>query len=289
MNDRLVLAVLVGAMCVALVVVVVWAYRPTSGYRRAVRWAERTGLPFEPSSLRRSIVARFRLTEIAEGWAGIATGAVSLAFLATPVGASPLYVLIVVLPTFLVSRLIAACVVSLRERLFHPAPDAPRVARIRTMRTSDYLGPVRRAVTWILAAAAGGFVVALVVVGSSGVRNTAAWISAAAALTCALSACAVLPLLERAVLRTPQPASDTVELAWDDALRADALVNIRLSVAVACVLGIALAVSALWDVGADKFLPSQIVIWGQLALQIAFPPNGLALRPALRPQAAVTA
>ena len=46
---------------------------------------------------------------------------------------------------------------------------------------------------------------------------------------------------------------------------------------------------ALWDVGADKFLPSQIVIWGQLALQIAFPPNGLALRPALRPQAAVTA
>lgn len=262
--------------------------RRASGYRRAGNWAMRTGLPFDPAPLRRSVLRRFRDLEVADAGAALAAAAMSAAAYATPVGDSLLFVVVVVLPSYVLTSLVGVLAVTLRERLFHPAPDVPRVARARAMQTSDYLGPRRRAATWVVGVATVVLLAALWVAaarGSLAPDATSTAVAASVVIVISLLLCVSLPFIDDVILAQPQPASDTIELAWDDALRANALSCIRLAVAVVGVAGVTLAASALWPDPTSAFGQAQIVMWGQLILQLIYPPQGFALRPALRPTA----
>lgn len=278
------------AIALGAIVGAVLAQRPASGYRRAEGWAYRARLVLDPAPLRLSIVRRFRAMNVADSGAGLVTAVVAAALLATPLADSELYLLTAVLPTMLLTSLAATVAVGVRERLFDPAPDAPRVARLRTMTTSDYLGRARCTTTWILAAAT---IVALGIILLEAARGDLAADAAtlvACGLLVPLALCAGLPRLERAILTQSQPASNTLELAWDDALRSACLASIRLSAGVACLVGVALAVSTVWvNSDARLFAASQIIVWGQVALQSIYPLRGFRLRPSLRPTSAVTA
>lgn len=277
--------VFVAATAVVATIGVAVAYRPASAYRRAEGWAYRARLPFDPAPLRQSVVRRFRALQRGQAWAVVASAVIAAALLLTPLGGEQWFILVALLPALLLTDLACRVAIGMRERLFDPAPDAPRIARLQPLSTRAYLGPVRRALTWVLAGVTALLlgVVALAVVRGDLSAGTAA--PAIVTLAIALALAAALPRIDRAILNRPQPASDTVELAWDDALRSDTLASLRLTISVVCLVGIAVAVGALWAGADDWFAASQIIVWGQLALQIVYPPRGFAIMPALRPSA----
>jgi len=100
------------------------------------------------------------------------------------------------------------------------APELPRVARATQPRMNDYLSLV-----WVVASmvvCTTGFVVAIVVLP----RNASnGWMDSLLVALIAVNALTLAgsPLLARRLLSSPQPANDSLQLAWDDALRAQAL------------------------------------------------------------------
>lgn len=288
---RLLNTVLIAGCALGFGIALWRAGRPESGYHAAFRWAERAELPLTESVLRHGVAARFRTAAIAEASMGLAATALSAPFLATSLAESALFLFVVMFPAILLSLPLAAVGVTLRERLFAPAPNAVRVARARQMTTADYLGPVRRATPWVLAAGSVAMLVVLVTVWvRTPDRIAAGWaVGALVVGAIALLCCLVLPPLERALLDQPQPASAPLELSWDDSLRAGALGTLRLTAAMACLVTIATAAGALTaDAGLGvPFLSTQIVVWGQGTLAIMYPNRGFRLQPGVRPLAPV--
>lgn len=122
-------------------------------------------------------------------------------------------------------------------------PDATRVARLDAPTLGDYVHPA-----WVWAAGIGAVAaVALsagllsgAVPGDAGAAGMPlAGVATLAASAVAGVACAAI--ITRRVLAIPQPASDEVELEWDDALRAHALRDIWIA---SIGLGAATVVSA---------------------------------------------
>lgn len=282
LNIVLTVAMTIIAACVLLVL-----SGKASAQARADRYSIRVELPYGSERTRVSVTRALRLRTLAGGCAILAGSLVSAALLFTPLAESPFFIFSTLLPSLVVGTVIGTTLIGVRERLFHPAPDAPRIARARSMRASDYLDPVRRALPWALAAIA---LVPLAAVGVSALR-TPGRVDAVAAPTVgvlalvAVTAFALLPRLERLILAQPQPASDTLELAWDDALRAGAIISLRLSCALAAWFVFSLSVVALWLPTDSPWnaLAAQLPTWGMIALQFVYPNDGKPLPAPLHP------
>lgn len=284
--------VIVIAIVIIGVIVLLARRGPASALARADRYSMTIRLPYgvtpgEVESTRASVARVIGARTFASDVALVTSGLLSAALLGTPLATSSLFVLTVFVPCLVVGSVIGAVVVSLRERLFHPAPDARRVAHVRFMRTSDYLDPARRLLPWAL-----GIAAAVVVATAAAIRASAparvdgALVTIAVALAAvAMVVFAVVPWLERLVLAQPQPASDTLQLAWDDSLRTGTLSELRLAAALSAWFALAVALVALWqgDAPGTPTLATQLPTWGMIALQFVYPITGRRLRTELYP------
>jgi hypothetical protein len=105
-------------------------------------------------------------------------------------------------------------------------PELPRVARATQPRMADYLPT-----SWVVASVAvctTGLVVALVALQRITAGGTMNWILVVMIAVNAVTLSGS-PLLARRLLASPQPANDSLQLAWDDAMRAHGLRSVWLA------------------------------------------------------------
>lgn len=220
------------------------------GAGRVAQMSLRARLPLGAATTERSIRARTRALTRANMWGLLAALAVVASmFVLTPLGASPFFLWFVALAVLLGVMTVSAAVVNTRERLFSPAPTAPRVARAQTLTTADYIGRWRARIPAAVLGGTGLLLAGVVVaVGLGAVQPTLlVWLGAAVLL--GVAAALVGRAAESRVLAQPQPATDTLELAWDDLFRSDALSTLRMGTAMAAWLPFGLALSILLRAG----------------------------------------
>lgn len=247
------------------------------GAGRVARLSLRARLPLGSASTERSIRSRARTLTRVNMWALlVALAAMGAMLLLTPLGESPYFLLFVAITILLGVLTISTAVVNTRERLFSPAPAAPRIARVRSVSTEEYIGRPRALLPVVLLGVAAVLVpgvVAAVLAGWLAV-DWLPWLAAACMLTA--GAVIVVRVAERCILAQPQPASDTVELAWDDLFRADALSTLRMGAAMAAWLTLGLAGALLLRAGlpfassAGEAVLGLFPWWGIPALQVLY-------------------
>lgn len=106
------------------------------------------------------------------------------------------------------------------------APELPRVARATEPHMTDYLSPA-----WVVAGITvclTGLAAALVVLPNN---PASSWLNYLLVALIAVNMVTLVasPLLARRLLSSPQPANDSLQLAWDDALRAHGLRSVWLA------------------------------------------------------------
>lgn len=258
----------------------------SAAYARADRFSQRIRLPFGRPETRDSVAVRMRSATRSSMGAMLVGLGVAACMLPTPLGHSQAFIFVAVFPVLIVVGVVSAWM-SVRERIFHPAPDAPRIARPRALGVSDYLDPFRRVLPWVLVSISGACFAALVftLIRDPGRVDSVPAIGAAVIAVIALAAVVGVLLLERLVLAQPQPAADTLELAWDDAFRATTIGQLRLTVAYAAWLVLSLSLGALWVGSGAAFsgIAWQLPTWGIIALQFVYPNNGRRLPSPLYP------
>lgn len=237
--------VFLGAIGVVAVVVLTATFRPDFGARAAHRYSVRARLPFGSDAVAVSVRHRLRTLTRANMW-GVLVVIVLLSVImgTTELGSDPQFLWLMAAATLLTLSVVDA-VITVRERLIGPAPEALRVARPTLMRVEDYLGPWRRRTPVALlgiAALATGVTTAL---SAAGLSSASASTAVGVAMAIAVVAAAVTRFAERKILQQAQPASNTLELAWDDSFRSDALGYLRLAAALAAWLPIGLAAASL--------------------------------------------
>lgn len=280
---NVVIMVILIAVCTVMVLLV---STKSSAFARADRFSQRIRLPYGTPETRESVVLRVQAASRARAIALLIGVLAASGLLLTPLATTPAFPVYVIFPALIATGVVSA-VMSVRERLFHPAPTSPRIARPRHLGAGDYLDPFRRLLPWGLACAAAA---SLAVLGLTWLRSpdrvdSSLALAATVFSVVALVAFIGVPLVERTVLARPQPATDTLELAWDDAFRATTLGELRLTMGFAAWLVLSLSVGALWVEGADEFsgLVWQVPTWGLIALQFVYPNTGRRLRAELYP------
>jgi hypothetical protein len=269
--------VVMAAMIAVFTVLVIVGGSNTSAYARADRFSQRSRLPYGTEQTRESVVRHMRSAGRAGTIAALIGTLWASCLLLTPLATSPVFVFVAVLPVLILTGAVSAAV-SVRERLFQPAPSAPRIARARALGVADYLDPFRRLLPWMLAPAAA---VCLTAVCISVTRHPdrldgVLVFSLLIVSIVALATFVAVPILERMVLEQPQPATDTLELAWDDAFRATTLGQLRLALAFAAWIVLALSAGVLWPGSDGSFggFALQVPTWGIIALQFVYPNTG---------------
>lgn len=196
-----------------------------------------------------------------------------------PVNASASVIWLVTLPLTLTGMCAGAAFVALRESLFHRHPDAVRVARPTTVTIHDYVSPRRLRTPPALILTA--IVLCLVgfALGITGLIDGATFIRSVALplLAATLSVTVIGGMLAQRVLRQPQPAGSELELAWDDAFRADTFRALWMFGSIIAWLAVAAAglgmlqgfdaiAGTTWSIG----LGSQLFTWGFLVILFSF-------------------
>jgi len=274
--DRTTLSFNIAFMAISAVVLLVVLVAMTgraSSYRRADAMSRRLRLPYGTAATRDVIAARTRRTTTWALLAAFVGLCAAVPLLTTPLGNESYFLLIAVLPCILLPTAAVHVVLNLRERLFHPAPDVPRIARLTRMSLRDYLGPARLRAPWVLAALLAVIVVAIVATWSAAPERLAATSVVAFTVVTAIAVLlqAARPILDRLVLDRPQPAADTLELAWDDAFRTETLSSLALVTCQLTGLAIGIGMIALATPGSLwAALATQLPTWGVIAPQLVY-------------------
>ena len=150
---------------------------------------------------------------------------------------------------------LAAAASSVRATL--RTPGGPRVARLRQTRPSDYVPPVSHRLAWFVCAMA-VVTIALALLPAAAVPRVVSVPGAALGVVGVL-ALAAYEVVSRLVAAHAQPAGDTDELVWDDALRSVALRDLMLAPLLGLFLG------AVWSIAASPSAASPFA-WVSVAL-----------------------
>lgn len=228
--------VLIASVAISLFAVgVIGWYSRSAGRTRAAHHVARTvDLGLDPA-VERSVAARLARREVVGGVGGLVTmwGTVGLLAVTTDVleaGFAPLLVAV----GYLLGHAVGYGAVAWDESR-RPAPPGPRLARASTPQHGDYVARHERWGAWAAAGVAtvvaAGFAALDVGVGVPGMP----WPLVAATAVLPWLAIALDEVLARRLLDRRQVASTTLELAWDDAMRARTL---RDMVTVPLVLGL---------------------------------------------------
>ncbi|MBO1753020.1 hypothetical protein J4G33_14500 [Actinotalea sp. BY-33] len=145
------------------------------------------------------------------------------------------YGVIGVVMGFFAGHAVGYGVVAWREAM-RPVPDGPRLARTTTPSVEDYVAPHERRGAWVAAGVSVLVAAGLALVHSSGIMDLGPMPWGAVVLAVLVPPLVVLleELASRRVVARRQVAASTLELAWDDALRAR---TVRDLVTVALVIG----------------------------------------------------
>ncbi|HUG51808.1 MAG TPA: hypothetical protein VLZ78_12495 [Terrimesophilobacter sp.] len=168
---------------------------------------------------------------------------------------------------------------SLRHTMFQQNKESARLARPRATTVSYYVSPWRRRLAPMFGLAAIVLCACGMVLGHVGVIDEGTFIQGPALVMLAVALIVFLFGLaaERRILYHPQPASETLELAWDDAFRAESLRALRMFVTFVAWLAVAAAgvgmlqgldavAGTSWSRGAG----AQLFAWGCLATICSF-------------------
>ena len=168
---------------------------------------------------------------------------------------------------------------SLRESLFRQGKDSPRLARSRVTSLRDYLSPWRLRLAPAFSLIAAVLCAVGMLLGLLGLIDVATFIRSPALplLAVALLVFFVGMAAERRVLGHPQPATDTLELAWDDAFKADTFRVLRVFATIVAWLAVAAAgigmlqgLDAITGTSWSTGVGPQLFIWGYLATLSSF-------------------
>lgn len=179
-----------------------------------------------PSTLVPVIGRRLAVREVAGVGAGLLLGWIGIAVLAGTAGTGTRNVLLVVVVlNYLLGHAAGYGAIAWREATRPVAADGPRVARATVAVQADYVAPLERIGARWIAAASALVAVGVVLADRSGwlvlQPLPGAWVGVAVVLPAALVL--AYELVAARLLREPQPARSTLELAWDDAMRARTL------------------------------------------------------------------
>jgi hypothetical protein len=248
--------------------------------RLAASFWRKVGLPMATDEMASAVSRRvgyYGSATPAGGLAGLLGCAVAL-YLNPSLG-SMSFIWLVLLPATMIGIAAFEVGVSLRSSLFQQDRESSRLARPRATTVSDYVSPWRLLLAPVFVLAAIVLCACGVVLGQVGVIDTGTFIGSPALVMLAVALVVFFFGLsvERRILGHRQPATDTLELAWDDAFRAETLRSLRmfetdmawLAVAAAgrgVLLGLDAVAGTSWslDVG------DQLFVWGCLATQWIF-------------------
>lgn len=264
--------------------------RPSWGITRVYKVSTRARLPITSDEMWWSIRRRSRNETRANMWGLlIAMAIVGLLFAFTPLKSSPYFIWMLVLMIFLVTA-VSSTLITVRERLFSPAPQVARIARASELDVSDYLSSVRRHTPSVLLIAAGGAFAVLCLSAIWKAISIQVIVGSAASLALALVATSISRVTEKRILACPQPASNTLELGWDDLFRTDSLNNLRMATAMAAWLPFGIALTALtnaWIFGGRTDLAQFAGLfpwWGIPLIQVMYMLAAGRLLPGLYPE-----
>ncbi|MCI4658844.1 hypothetical protein [Cryobacterium zhongshanensis] len=269
-----------GALALLALGSLLYARTERSRDRAFLQFWQKAGLPVQSDDIARAIRTRLRARNTAAfvgGLFGLLVSAVVLVI--QPSLASPVFIWLVVVPATLISVSALGVAASLRESLFRPPADAPRLARPTIVTLSDYVSPWRLRAAPLLVLLSFVLTIAGILLGLTGTVDLGAFLASPALPVLALASAVLLvgSAASRRVLTHTQPATTELELAWDDAFRAETFRSLLLFQTIiawlaagAVSLGILGGWDALrgttWSIG----LGPQIFNWGYLAILLWF-------------------
>ncbi|WP_250445031.1 hypothetical protein [Actinotalea sp. C106] len=215
-----------GVFTVIAVATWVWFQTPSTAMRAAHGYARKVDLALEGEAGER-VAERFAHRERA-GAVGAVLG-IWLAVLAIALGPGlaheySSYGVIGVVMGFFAGHAAGYGVVAWRESL-RPAPDGARLARASTPTVEDYVAPHERRGAWVAAGVSVLTAVGVVAVHAGGVMDLGPvpWGAVVFAVLVPPLAVVLEEVAARRLVEQRQVAASTLELAWDDALRARTL------------------------------------------------------------------
>ncbi|MDY7543416.1 hypothetical protein KIV56_17705 [Cryobacterium breve] len=272
--------IILGAIALLDIGLLLYAQTERSRDRVFLQFWQKAGLPVQSDDIARAIRTRLRARSTA-ALVGALVGLLGSAavLVLQPSLASSTFIWLVVLPATLIGFSAVDVAVALRESLFRPPVDAPRLARPTIVTLSDYVSPWRLRAAPLLVLLAFLLTIAGILLGLAGTVDLGAFLGSPALPVLALASAVLIAGIaaSRKVLMHTQPATTELELAWDDAFRGETLRSLLLFetiiawLAVGAVsLGILNGWDALrgttWSIG----LGPQIFNWGYLAILLWF-------------------
>ena len=267
---------------IALLVVVMLLILQTGRYQQRLvfRFWQEVGLPLGTDSVAAAVRRRIRFrSSAALGGALVGLLISAGALYWNPSLASVSFAWLFTLPILLTGIAALDVGFSLRESLFRQGKDSLRLARSRVTSLRDYLSPWRLRLAPAFSLIAAVLCAVGMLLGLLGLIDGATFIRSPALplLAIALLVLFVGMAAERHVLGHPQPATDTLELAWDDAFKADTFRVLRLFETIVAWLAVAAAgigmlqgLDAITGTSWSTGVGPQLFIWGYLATLSSF-------------------
>lgn len=249
--------------------------------KQVLTFWQRVGLPMGTEQINQAVRRRLHRSGTAAAIGGLAGFLVSLVVLLfTP---NPSYSFghtwLVVLPAVVIGMTVFDVALSLRDCLFVQRPNGPRMARLASVSTGDYMSPWRlRAapsllVLGIILAAAGPVLGVAGVIELQNFLGSNALVFLVLAVVVLAGCRAVVPR----ILLHSQPVTDTLELAWDDAIRADTFRKLGLLATIMAWLSVSAIGLAIVD-GVFATRPDELTpaiwqvsaMWGYFTIPLLF-------------------
>ena len=242
---------------------------------------QRVGLPMATDEINASVSRRLHRSVTASMLGALAGALVAscILFLTPEPDFSFSYSLLVVLPAVLIGMNVFDVSLALRDSVFTKQPDAPRLARAMAISPADYLSPWRVRMAPLLIVLACLIFAGALVLGAMEAISLSAFLGSMALPTLSVALISVLgaALVSPKIMQTPQPVSSSLELAWDDATRADTFRKLHLLTASVAwlalasgALGVADAMDPSPALTAGLSLGQLIISWGFLAILLMF-------------------
>ncbi|MBP2414493.1 uncharacterized membrane protein YuzA (DUF378 family) [Arthrobacter stackebrandtii] len=275
----------IGLLAVAFTARLVMVQTHRHQEKMVFTFSQRVGLPVGSEQIHATLVRRLRSSANAALLGGMA-GALAASgwYVAAGISGLPLtFVWLVAMPAILVGVTAFDVALAVRDSLFGRQADGLRIARLEVVGRGDYLSPVRLWTAPVLLGLAAALVVADLVLGGSleggaagFVRGAVLPLLVAAAILVVLCAVVAGKILER-----PQRAANKLELAWDDAARADALRKLGLLASVVAWLAASGAVLSMLN-GIDAARPGTtgnsvgewVSVWGYYVIVFLYSYGG---------------
>ncbi|MDD0857993.1 hypothetical protein NHF46_09895 [Arthrobacter alpinus] len=270
-----------GILAVAVAVRAIIVQTTKSQQHQVFLFWQRVGLPMGSQRVNDSLRRRLHRSTNATLLGGVAGGMLAVGiYVFTHTSGLPFnFMWLVALPAVIIGATVLDVALTVRDSLFGRQPDAPRMARLEAVGLRNYMSPKRLYAAPLLLVLAAALAVTGLVLGATGAIDSGAFLRGPA-LPFLLAAAVVLGLcvvMARKILEQPQPAADTLELAWDDAIRADVLRKLGVLASVMAWLAVSAAGLGILDgLGATAAanmgtaLGQMLSTWGYFAVILTY-------------------